>query len=149
MTGSKLQGKSVHVACLFLYQWCKTPQILSFNPFSLSYYFLNCREKETDEKLKQLRIVLQKLPTENYNNLRYDRFSTQNFSYLPQTINVQVHTKPSLSRSIFDFITLSIRYLVQFLSHLSEQQAVNKMTPSNIAIVLGPNLLWPRCEESV
>ncbi|XP_016126204.1 SH3 domain-binding protein 1 [Sinocyclocheilus grahami] len=70
-------------------------------------WFKAAAEKETDEKLKQLRTVLQKLPTENYNNLRY---------------------------------------LVQFLSHLSEQQAVNKMTPSNIAIVLGPNLLWPRCE---
>lgn len=44
---------------------------------------------------------------------------------------------------------LFVRYLVQFLSHLSEYQAVNKMTPSNIAIVLGPNLLWPRCEGSV
>ncbi|KAI2658515.1 SH3 domain-binding protein 1 [Labeo rohita] len=70
-------------------------------------WFKAAAEKETDEKLKQLRAALQKLPTENYNNLRY---------------------------------------LVQFLSHLSEQQAVNKMTPSNIAIVLGPNLLWPRCE---
>ncbi|XP_023251328.1 SH3 domain-binding protein 1-like isoform X2 [Seriola lalandi dorsalis] len=40
----------------------------------------------------------------------------------------------------------NLRYLVQFLSLLSEQQAVNKMTPSNIAIVLGPNLLWPRAE---
>ncbi|XP_077057179.1 SH3 domain-binding protein 1 [Siphateles boraxobius] len=70
-------------------------------------WFTAAGEKETDEKLKQLRIVLQKLPTENYNNLRY---------------------------------------LVQFLSYLSEQRAVNKMTPSNIAIVLGPNLLWPLCE---
>lgn len=70
-------------------------------------WFKAAAEKETDEKLKQLRTVLQKLPAENYNNLRY---------------------------------------LVQFLSHLSEQQAVNKMTPSNIAIVLGPNLLWPLCE---
>uniref|UniRef100_A0A672Q7Y1 SH3 domain-binding protein 1-like n=1 Tax=Sinocyclocheilus grahami TaxID=75366 RepID=A0A672Q7Y1_SINGR len=70
-------------------------------------WFKAAAEKETDEKLKQLRTVLQKLPTENYHNLRY---------------------------------------LVQFLSHLSEQQAVNKMTPSNIAIVLGPNLMWPRCE---
>ena len=43
-------------------------------------------------------------------------------------------------------LCLSVRYLVQFLSLLSEQQAVNKMTPSNIAIVLGPNLLWPRAE---
>lgn len=41
---------------------------------------------------------------------------------------------------------LSVRYLVQFLSLLSEQQAVNKMTPSNVAIVLGPNLLWPQAE---
>ncbi|XP_051959058.1 SH3 domain-binding protein 1-like [Xyrauchen texanus] len=70
-------------------------------------WFKAAGEKETDEKLKQLRVALQKLPTDNYNNLRY---------------------------------------LVQFMSHLSEQQAVNKMTPSNIAIVLGPNLLWPRCE---
>uniref|UniRef100_A0A8C4F4K9 SH3-domain binding protein 1 n=1 Tax=Dicentrarchus labrax TaxID=13489 RepID=A0A8C4F4K9_DICLA len=53
------------------------------------------------------RVLLKKLPPENYNNLRY---------------------------------------LVQFLSLLSEQQAINKMTPSNIAIVLGPNLLWPRAE---
>ncbi|XP_074476702.1 SH3 domain-binding protein 1 [Sebastes fasciatus] len=43
----------------------------------------------------------------------------------------------------------NLRYLVQFLSLLSEQQAVNKMTPSNIAIVLGPNLLWPRAEGEV
>ncbi|KAA0725257.1 SH3 domain-binding protein 1 [Triplophysa tibetana] len=70
-------------------------------------WFRAAAEKETDEKLNLLRETLQKLPTENYNNLRY---------------------------------------LVQFLSHLSEYQAVNKMTPSNIAIVLGPNLLWPRCE---
>ncbi|KAG7460065.1 hypothetical protein MATL_G00217130 [Megalops atlanticus] len=40
----------------------------------------------------------------------------------------------------------NLRYLVQFLSRLSENQAVNRMTPSNIAIVLGPNLLWPRTE---
>ncbi|XP_067285236.1 SH3 domain-binding protein 1 isoform X2 [Pseudorasbora parva] len=70
-------------------------------------WFKAAGEKETDDKLKQLRTVLQKLPNENYNNLRY---------------------------------------LVQFLSHLSEQRAINRMTPSNIAIVLGPNLLWPRCE---
>ncbi|KAF5906312.1 SH3 domain-binding protein 1-like, partial [Clarias magur] len=40
----------------------------------------------------------------------------------------------------------NLRYLIQFLACLSEYQAVNRMTPSNIAIVLGPNLLWPRVE---
>ena len=34
------------------------------------------------------------------------------------------------------------RYLIKFLSKLTEYQDVNKMTPGNIAIVLGPNLLW-------
>uniref|UniRef100_A0A8C9XA20 SH3 domain binding protein 1 n=1 Tax=Sander lucioperca TaxID=283035 RepID=A0A8C9XA20_SANLU len=72
-------------------------------------WFKAAGEKELTEKLEQFRVLLRKLPPENYNNLRY---------------------------------------LVQFLSLLSEQQAVNKMTPSNIAIVLGPNLLWPRAEGS-
>ncbi|KAK3559611.1 hypothetical protein QTP86_013555, partial [Hemibagrus guttatus] len=40
----------------------------------------------------------------------------------------------------------NLRYLIQFLACLSEHKAVNRMTPSNIAIVLGPNLLWPRVE---
>ncbi|KAM4671693.1 SH3 domain-binding protein 1 [Amazona ochrocephala] len=36
----------------------------------------------------------------------------------------------------------NLRYLIKFLVKLAEHQEVNKMTPSNIAIVLGPNLLW-------
>uniref|UniRef100_A0A8C8JLS4 SH3-domain binding protein 1 n=1 Tax=Oncorhynchus tshawytscha TaxID=74940 RepID=A0A8C8JLS4_ONCTS len=70
-------------------------------------WFQAAGEKELTDKLEQFKIVLKKLPSENYNNLRY---------------------------------------LVQFLSCLSEQQSVNRMSPSNIAIVLGPNLLWPRME---
>lgn len=38
------------------------------------------------------------------------------------------------------------RYLVKFLSKLAQDSEVNKMTPSNIAIVLGPNLLWAKTE---
>ncbi|KAL8592718.1 hypothetical protein ACOMHN_037658 [Nucella lapillus] len=41
----------------------------------------------------------------------------------------------------------NFRYLVKFLAVLAEKSQVNKMTPSNIAIVMGPNLLWAR-EES-
>ncbi|XP_061666767.1 SH3 domain-binding protein 1 [Syngnathoides biaculeatus] len=43
----------------------------------------------------------------------------------------------------------NLRYLIQFLSLLSEHQAANKMTPGNIAIVLGPNLLWPQAEGEI
>ncbi|XP_058139438.1 rho GTPase-activating protein 44 isoform X1 [Dasypus novemcinctus] len=43
----------------------------------------------------------------------------------------------------------NIRYLIKFLSRLSEYQDINKMTPSNMAIVLGPNLLWPQAEGNI
>ena len=39
-------------------------------------------------------------------------------------------------------LLLPHRYLIKFLAKLAEHQELNKMTPSNIAIVLGPNLLW-------
>ncbi|XP_074476913.1 rho GTPase-activating protein 17a isoform X1 [Sebastes fasciatus] len=43
----------------------------------------------------------------------------------------------------------NMRYLVKFLAKLAQDSEVNKMTPSNIAIVLGPNLLWTKTEGSL
>ncbi|XP_063042424.1 rho GTPase-activating protein 44 isoform X2 [Engraulis encrasicolus] len=43
----------------------------------------------------------------------------------------------------------NFRYLIKFLSKLTEDQDLNKMTPGNIAIVLGPNLLWTTSEGNM
>uniref|UniRef100_A0AAY4CEG4 Rho GTPase-activating protein 17 n=1 Tax=Denticeps clupeoides TaxID=299321 RepID=A0AAY4CEG4_9TELE len=43
----------------------------------------------------------------------------------------------------------NFRYLVKFLAKLALESEVNKMTPSNIAIVLGPNLLWAKNEGTL
>ncbi|XP_077959027.1 rho GTPase-activating protein 44 isoform X12 [Gasterosteus aculeatus] len=43
----------------------------------------------------------------------------------------------------------NFKYLIKFLSKLTEYQDFNKMTPGNIAIVLGPNLLWMRDEGNI
>lgn len=42
----------------------------------------------------------------------------------------------------------NLRYLMKFLSLLSENNQRNKMTTSNIAIVMSPNLLWARDEDN-
>jgi len=42
----------------------------------------------------------------------------------------------------------NLRYLIKFLSELSRNQEVNKMTPQNIAIVIAPNLIWSQAEEA-
>ncbi|NXH40739.1 RHG17 protein, partial [Dicaeum eximium] len=44
---------------------------------------------------------------------------------------------------------VNFRYLIKFLAKLAQNSDVNKMTPSNIAIVLGPNLLWAKNEGSL
>ncbi|XP_060884205.1 rho GTPase-activating protein 44-like isoform X4 [Labrus mixtus] len=43
----------------------------------------------------------------------------------------------------------NFKYLIKFLSKLTEYQDFNKMTPGNIAIVLGPNLLWMNNEGNI
>ncbi|XP_068438931.1 rho GTPase-activating protein 44-like isoform X3 [Clinocottus analis] len=43
----------------------------------------------------------------------------------------------------------NFKYLIKFLSKLTEDQDSNKMTPGNIAIVLGPNLLWMHNEGDI
>ncbi|XP_062874568.1 rho GTPase-activating protein 44 isoform X2 [Trichomycterus rosablanca] len=43
----------------------------------------------------------------------------------------------------------NFRYLIKFLAKLTEYQDANKMTPGNIAIVLGPNLLWSHSESNM
>ncbi|XP_033840521.1 rho GTPase-activating protein 17a isoform X2 [Periophthalmus magnuspinnatus] len=43
----------------------------------------------------------------------------------------------------------NFRYLVKFLAKLAQDSEVNKMNASNIAIVLGPNLLWAKTEGTL
>ncbi|XP_072932102.1 rho GTPase-activating protein 17-like [Epargyreus clarus] len=42
----------------------------------------------------------------------------------------------------------NLRYLIKFLSALTQNQGTNKMTPSNLAIVVAPNLLWAADEST-
>ncbi|XP_062955285.1 rho GTPase-activating protein 17 isoform X7 [Cynocephalus volans] len=44
---------------------------------------------------------------------------------------------------------INFRYLIKFLAKLAQTSDINKMTPSNIAIVLGPNLLWAKNEGTL
>lgn len=42
----------------------------------------------------------------------------------------------------------NLTYLIKFLAHLSRNQAINKMSSQNIAIVMAPNLIWDRETDS-
>lgn len=41
----------------------------------------------------------------------------------------------------------NLKYLMKFLTKLSEKNQQNKMSTQNIAIVMSPNLLWPQNEN--
>lgn len=51
--------------------------------------------------------------------------------------------KPSSICAWWNSLLFVCRYLIKFLAKLSEMSDINKMSPSNIAIVIGPNLIWP------
>ncbi|GBN42522.1 hypothetical protein AVEN_30416-1 [Araneus ventricosus] len=40
------------------------------------------------------------------------------------------------------------RYLIKFLARLCQNSEVNKMSVQNVAIVIGPNLIWPPVDDS-
>lgn len=42
----------------------------------------------------------------------------------------------------------NLRYLMEFLNELSKNADVTKMNVSNLALVIGPNLIWPRADSS-
>uniref|UniRef100_A0A2K5Y413 Rho GTPase-activating protein 17 n=1 Tax=Mandrillus leucophaeus TaxID=9568 RepID=A0A2K5Y413_MANLE len=54
--------------------------------------------------------------------------------------------EPLMTFNLYEEWTQVARYLIKFLAKLAQTSDVNKMTPSNIAIVLGPNLLWAKNE---
>ena len=49
--------------------------------------------------------------------------------------------------SIMVFLSCFHRYLVTFLGKVSEKSDVNKMSASNIAIVIAPNIIWSADDE--
>jgi hypothetical protein len=71
-----------------------------------------------------------------------DIFRIQSSSEARQQALKQVVDK--LPEANFD----NLRYLIKFLSALSRNQEVNKMTSQNIAIVIAPNLIWSQADES-
>lgn len=109
---------------------------VSSPPFSLS-----CSLKDVDSRVQSLRDTCSRLPRDSYNNLRC--FVGRGFLDPTQPLGAAV-CFPN-ARSLPSHLLLRPhRYLIKFLAKLAEHQEVNKMTPSNIAIVLGPNLLWPQ-----
>ena len=45
------------------------------------------------------------------------------------------------------YLCFFFRYLVCFFAKVAENSEINKMSSSNIAIVLAPNLIWSEADE--
>ncbi|KAH8374890.1 hypothetical protein KR200_008241, partial [Drosophila serrata] len=43
---------------------------------------------------------------------------------------------------------VNLRYLTRFLAHVQQRSVHNKMSSQNLAIVMSPNMLWPRIDKS-
>lgn len=88
---------------------------------------------DQDKRLQALLNTCEKLPKANSDNFKW--VSHIYIKYL--TVETFRNWRHCL---------MSVRYLIKFLAKLNEFQDDNKMTPGNMAIVLGPNLLWANTE---
>lgn len=78
--------------------------------YTLYKDFIRIAERHSEaERKTEIKAILNKLPKENYNNLRY---------------------------------------LTRFLALLQQRSVHNKMNSQNLAIVMSPNMLWPRVDKS-
>lgn len=78
--------------------------------YALYKDFIRIAERHTEaERKTEIKAILNKLPKENYANLRY---------------------------------------LTRFLALLQQRAVHNKMSSQNLAIVMSPNMLWPRVDKS-
>lgn len=109
--------------------WTNKDNDLSFHIF--------CSVSDPDKRLQALWVVCDKLPKNNRTNLRLVKRKAM--TAMPW---VSWHGVSTCSLTPL----FSCRYLMKFLSKLAQDSEENKMTPSNIAIVLGPNLLWAKTE---
>ncbi|XP_026680988.1 rho GTPase-activating protein 92B [Diaphorina citri] len=113
------------------------------------------RVENSELRLQALWSVLSKLPSANFDNLRYlvkflaqlcDNKATNKMSSVENSeLRLQAlwSVLSKLPSANFD----NLRYLVKFLAQLCDNKATNKMSSQNIAIVIGPNILWSNEER--
>ncbi|KAK3089695.1 hypothetical protein FSP39_005689 [Pinctada imbricata] len=90
-----------------------------------------------------LKQYLRELPEPLLTTSLYPEFMKA--SQLPQDQKLQ--SLWSALRTIPDINYNNFRYLIKFLAKLAARSSENKMTPSNISIVIGPNLLWSEDDD--
>ncbi|XP_033115007.1 rho GTPase-activating protein 17-like isoform X2 [Anneissia japonica] len=113
-----------------------------------SWVEIDMAEYETDLHAVAgiLKMYLRELPEPLLTNELYDEFlqagSISDSDRRLQSLWTVANKLPSYNNKNF-------RYLIKFLKKVSEHSEVNKMSTSNLALVIAPNILWSEKERGV
>jgi len=102
-------------------------------------------EKNPHNVASLLKLYLRELPEPLFTYERYDDFIKASAS--SHGIKDRLAGLRKLILELPPFNKTVLEYLVRFLHNLSKRWKINKMTPSNLAIVFAPNLLYPKERE--
>jgi len=76
--------------------------------------------------------------------LSYDNYTEiDNFQKVPKELQIK-HAYSILVEKLPEENYKVLKYLVMFLTRVMESSDLNKMNASNLAVCIGPNLLWPK-----
>ncbi|XP_054719239.1 rho GTPase-activating protein 44-like [Uloborus diversus] len=91
-----------------------------------------------------LKLYLRSLPEPLLTYQFYDQFME---AAMEQDHDVRLRALWSVVNSLPETHFKNLRYLIKFFARLCQNSDVNKMSVQNIAIVMGPNLIWPQIDE--
>jgi len=102
-------------------------------------------EKNPHNVASLLKLYLREIPEPLFTYERYDDFIKASAS--SHGLKDRLAGLRKLTLELPPFNKTVLEYLVRFLHQLSKRWKINKMTPSNLAIVFAPNLLYPKERE--
>ncbi|KAF8769958.1 Rho GTPase-activating protein 44 like protein [Argiope bruennichi] len=113
--------------------------------FDAGFHHLIEEERDPHNVAGILKLYLRSLPEPLLTYQLYDQWME---AAMEPDHDARLRALWSVVNSLPETHLRNLRYLIKFLARLCQNSEVNKMSVQNVAIVIGPNLIWPPVDDS-
>ncbi|GFT48615.1 rho GTPase-activating protein 44 [Nephila pilipes] len=112
--------------------------------FDAGFHHLIEEERDPHNVAGILKLYLRSLPEPLLTYQLYDQWME---AAMEPDHDTRLRSLWSVVNSLPETHLKNLRYLIKFLAKLCQNSDINKMSVQNVAIVIGPNLIWPPVDE--
>ncbi|GFY40809.1 rho GTPase-activating protein 44 [Trichonephila inaurata madagascariensis] len=112
--------------------------------FDAGFHHLIEEERDPHNVAGVLKLYLRSLPEPLLTYQLYDQWME---AAMEPDHDTRLRSLWSVVNSLPETHLRNLRYLIKFLAKLCQNSDINKMSVQNVAIVIGPNLIWPPVDD--